>query len=158
MGVDNGGNSNRGNRNTPNRFPDSCAARCRQSRRRNIGTHVNVDYDGSNDVQGCICDLKEGKCLWPVIGVFEFCDDAEKDRMACWKEILSVKAPSGFPSCGFLVYSQNAPAMLVTARKAGEKPSDLKMSIDPLPIGFSMATSMTVIRTATTMDTQACES
>lgn len=50
---------------------------------------------------------------------------------------------------------QKALEMLVTARKAGAKPRDLNTSMDPLPIGFSIPTSTTVMRTATKMEMQA---
>lgn len=52
-------------------------------------------------------------------------------------------------------YSQKALEMLVTARKAGAKPRDLSTSIEALPIGFSIPTSMTVMITATRIEMQA---
>jgi hypothetical protein len=45
--------------------------------------------------------------------------------------------------------------MLVTARKAGAKPRDLNTWMEAVPNGFSIATSMTVMRTATRMEMQA---
>lgn len=82
VGVNDGGDSNCRDCNSPNCFADYNAASRRKSRRGDVWPDVDVDDDGGDNIESGVRYLQEGECLWPVIRIFELSDDAEEDGVA----------------------------------------------------------------------------
>lgn len=157
VGVDDSRDSNCGNGDSPNHLADRGAPSSGKSRRWNVGPDVDVDDDSRDNVERGVCDLQECQSLWPVVRVFELGYDAEEDGVAgcgtMWIRIYGTVPDICWFDAGR--YLQKALEILVTARKAGAKPRDLNTSMVPLPMGFSIPTSTTVMSTATRIEMQA---
>lgn len=89
VAVNNTSNDNRGDGNAPDGLAHGGRAGSQEGGGWDVGTDVDVDDDGGDNVEGGVGDLEQGEGLGEIVGILKLANDAKEARVARCMSLVS---------------------------------------------------------------------